>query len=241
MVHRLQTTQLVVQLMEAVCATNMEQVRKVLQVRPELVNASDPSIHGHTALHHAVLGQMPEMVRVLMQLGANPYTSIYPHGDATSPLMIAVERGYNEIAAIIREEENRRQAGRPTAAEAPAGLRQALQAGDEDRAIEILEHHPELVHFQMPGDRRTLLHFASALLLSRVATWLLDHSADVNQESSDGSTSLELAGRMCSSAKRKRGSPHHGKAAARPGSITFGALLRDSGRCNPAAGVALGS
>ena len=37
---------------------------------------------------------------------------IYPHRDATSALTIATERGYDEIVAIIREEEQRRREAR---------------------------------------------------------------------------------------------------------------------------------
>ena len=47
------------------------------------------------------------MVRALMELGANPREGVYPHRDATSPLTIATERGYDEIVGIIREEEQR--------------------------------------------------------------------------------------------------------------------------------------
>jgi ankyrin repeat protein len=61
-----------------------------------------------SALHHAVMNQEPEMVRVLMDHGADARSGVYPHRDATSALTIAGERGYEEIVAIILEAEQRR-------------------------------------------------------------------------------------------------------------------------------------
>jgi len=156
----------VTRLTEAVRSGDMDEVRAILKVRPELVNTVEAWNNEHTALHYAVLDRMPAMVRMLMEFGADPHAGINPHTDATSALTIATERGYDEIAAIIREEEKRREAGRPTADEVPAELRRALRAGDEDRVIAMLERHPELIHFQMPSDRRTLLHLAAALLVA---------------------------------------------------------------------------
>lgn len=79
---------------------DLPQIRAMLQVRPELAGSG---------LHIAVINRQPELVRVLMQHGANARVGIYPHRDATSPLTIATERGYDEIVAIIREEERKRQ------------------------------------------------------------------------------------------------------------------------------------
>ena len=81
----------------------MEEVRTILKARPELINMVEASNNEHRALHYAVLGRMPAMVRMLMQLGADPHAGISPHTDATSALTIAIEREYHEIAAIIRE------------------------------------------------------------------------------------------------------------------------------------------
>jgi ankyrin repeat protein len=183
-------------LAQAVRAGDLEQVRKILRLRPELVNVPMAWNNEHTALHYAVLGRMPEMVRVLMEHGADARVGISPRNDATSALTIATERGYGEILTIIGEEEERRDTSRPAVDEAPAELRQALRAGDENRAIAILERHPELIHSQMPGNRRTALHLASALLLRRLAGWLLDHGADVNRQAQYGATPLDMAGRL---------------------------------------------
>lgn len=179
---------------EAVRSGDLQQTRTLLQAHPELVNWTDPSLYGHTALHYAVLARMPQMVRLLMQLGANPYSGIYPFDEATNPLAIAGERGYDEIAAIMREEEKRREEGRPVAAEVPRELRRALRSHHEDDAIRILQDNPQLVTFQMPGNRRTLLHFAADNIWIQVAGWLLDHGADPDAQDEHGAVPLDLLG-----------------------------------------------
>jgi hypothetical protein len=97
------------QLVAAVQANHVEQVRAMLRVRPELVGAWHP---WQTPLHFAVVGRMPEMVRVLMEFGANARAGVYPNTEATGALTIATDRGYDEIAAIIREGKEGARAGR---------------------------------------------------------------------------------------------------------------------------------
>src|SRR5262249_28663676 len=83
----------------------------------------------------------------------------------------------------------------PTAKDTAAQLYRASETGDEDRAIDLLKEHPEMIHWRLlAGSRWTLLHLASALLLPRIAGWLLDHGADVNAQASDGSSPLDVTG-----------------------------------------------
>lgn len=189
-------------LVTAVRANDIEDARAILRIRPELVNTVEAWNYEYTALHYAVLARLPEMVRTLMQLGADPHAGVNPHIDATGPLTIATERGYDEIVAVLHEEERRREADQPATDDVPPDLRRALRAGDEDRAIEILEQQPALIHLHVTDNRRTLLHMASALLLLRTATWLLDHGASVNARASDGSTPLGVVGLLCTAADR---------------------------------------
>jgi ankyrin repeat protein len=192
-------------LVEAVRVNDTGQVSALLQVRPELVRMVEAWNYEFTALHYAVIGRMPEMVRLLMEFGADPHAGISPHNDATSALTIATERGYDEIAAILREEEQRREVF-ATAEDAVLGeLRRALRAEDEDRAIGVLTSHRELIAFRMPGNRRTVLHLVSALLFRRIAAWLLDHGADVNAQADDGMTPLDVAGMLRNAAERAQG------------------------------------
>ncbi len=107
-------------LADAVRAGDVEQVRALLKARPELVNTDMAENNEHRAIHYAVLARAPEMVRVLMEHGADARKGIYPHRDATSALVIAIERGYEEIVAIIHEAEQRRSKSPRPAQDLPA-------------------------------------------------------------------------------------------------------------------------
>ena len=143
-------------LAEAVRSGDIEAVRAILQVRPELVDRSMSGSDEDRALHYAVLQRNPAIVRLLMQHGADARGGIYPHREATGPLTLAVERGYEEIAAIIREEEHRRQTGvpKPVDTDLPSEIAQAFQRGDEATIMRFLEKHPELI--RLYGDEGLL-------------------------------------------------------------------------------------
>lgn len=95
-------------LVEAVSAGNIAHVRTMLKARPELANMTVSYGDEHRAIHVAVMHRWPEIVRLLMQNGADARAGIHPHRDATSAWTLAHERGYHEIVAIIEEEEDRR-------------------------------------------------------------------------------------------------------------------------------------
>jgi ankyrin repeat protein len=124
-------------LVDRVRAGDVATVASMLAARPELVDLDVAEIDEHRALHHAVLQRHPEIVRLLMKYGADARKGIWPHRDATSPLTIALERGYEEIVEIIREEENRRSvtstSDGSTASELHSvggDVREAIAAGD---------------------------------------------------------------------------------------------------------------
>src|SRR5262249_25028170 len=106
-------------LIQAVRADDLAGVRATLKVRPELAHMSMDNLH---VLHHAVLNRSPEMVRILMQHGANFHEGVQQHRDATWPLAIDIERGYDEIVTIIREEEQPRRESRSGVGATLAGL-----------------------------------------------------------------------------------------------------------------------
>jgi ankyrin repeat protein len=183
-------------LADAVRGGDATQVRAMLKSRPELVHMDMAPNDEHRALHYAVLHRAPKMVRLLMEHGADARKGIYPHRDATSALTIATERGYDEIVAIIREEEQRRAPARsgsnPAAAPAPDKLFDAIGRGDNSAAIAMLEAGPAAIH-SCNRDGWTPLQVAAESLNEQLIEWLLQHGADVNRRSPGGRTALDLA------------------------------------------------
>lgn len=185
-------------LADAVRSNDIARVRRMLDARPELVNMDMAESDEHRALHYAVLNRSPDMVRLIMERGADAQKGIWPHRDATSALTIASERGYGEILDIITAEEERRAAGRrPDPALTPALHRLFEESqGNEARAIAFLEAHPAVIQERGP-DGWTPLHLATSLLYERMINWLLDHGADVNAVNNGGNTPLAVTGSRC--------------------------------------------
>ena len=96
------------QLAEATKANDADRVRQILDAKPDLVRTDMAYENEHQVLHYAVYARLPEMVRLLMQRGADARKGVWPHRAATTSLVIARDRGYDEIVTIIEEEENLR-------------------------------------------------------------------------------------------------------------------------------------
>jgi ankyrin repeat protein len=183
-------------LAEAVREGDILQVRTMLKARPELVNMDMAENNEHRALHYAVLNRSPELVRALMQHGADARKGIYPHRDATTALTLATERGYGEIVAIILEEEQHRRAklSGPNAitTTAPDDLTEAIAMGDDERALAMLSGETAFVH-ACNRNGWTPLHTAAAMRNEPLVAWLLKHGADVNRRDPHGRTPLDHA------------------------------------------------
>ena len=61
----------IARLADAVRTGDIATVRAMLGARPEIVNMDMAANNEHRALHYAVLNRAPEMVRVLMEHGAD--------------------------------------------------------------------------------------------------------------------------------------------------------------------------
>ena len=183
-------------LIDAIRAGDLKTVRSMVRARPELVHLDVAEHDEHRALHHAVLARQPEIVRFLMQHGAQPRKGIYPYRDATDAFTLAADRGYTDIVNIMRSEEERRASKSPLAVvdeKVLVEMNTVLNRNDEDAMIALFETHPALVH-TANAEGRTPLHWASACLWPRMAAWLLDHAADANVRAATGETPLDVVG-----------------------------------------------
>jgi len=178
---------------------DLSAARALLARRPEIADLmrGGPSGFEIRALHIAVMQRDVEMTRLLLEAGADTRGGIWPNRDATSPLTIAEERGYDEIVAMIVEQEETRGARGANAFD--FGFRQlqhAMLTGGEEAVIAVFESQPALADV-CPPDGVTMLHRAAGQGTLLVAKWLLDHGADVNRKSREGRTPLDFAAWEC--------------------------------------------
>jgi ankyrin repeat protein len=174
-------------LAEAVRADDPGQVRAMLRARPELADMAMSYGDERRPIHFAVMERSPEMVRLLMQYGANARRGIHPHRDATAAWTLANERGYEEIVAIIEEEERRRGAKKIIAEQRVFGdetARAAVACGD----IEWLRarHAEGALTNPIRWDGGGLLTVAVRNGREEALRFLLDIGFDPNERVSEG-------------------------------------------------------
>jgi ankyrin repeat protein len=165
-------------LLAAVEAGDVAAARQIAKARPDLINQHAAS--GGSALHRAVLRRNVVLTRVLMRLGADARTGIWPHRDATSAYAIAVDREYSEIVAAIEREQDNRHArlNREATATRTAVdvLRQAIAEGRAAEAIALMEADSALIG-ACDVEGITPLHLAAWKHDPALVGWLLDHGA----------------------------------------------------------------
>ena len=131
---------------EAVRAGDLQRVRAMLEARPELANTDLAENDERRGIHHAVLDRSVDMVQLLMSFGADARQGIHPHRDATSALTLAVERGYDEIAAVIEKETRRRESGpKPDAQQGAPGNAPSEQPTRGPLTTAVKQDRPDLL------------------------------------------------------------------------------------------------
>lgn len=186
----------VARLVEAVRAGDIARVRSMLKARPELVNMDMAENNEHRALHYAVVGRSPEMVRLLMQHGADARKGIWPHRDATSAFAIARDRNYSDVIAVIEEEELRRreQVSCPNLTVSPVQdqISAAIAKGDNNTARRLLQEDPFLIN-ACDRNGATPLHIAAEQINVELVSWLLERGAGARKIDLKGLTALDRA------------------------------------------------
>src|SRR5262249_47921686 len=153
---------------------DLERVREMLKLRPELANQKLSGIDDR-ALHHAVIERQSEMVRLLLEHGADANAGMHLYSisqNYPNAMDLAEERGYTEILALLREKQrtpSEQEFERPD----DAPLFEAFHRRDESAMIAALEQYSDVVN-NRGKDGMTPLHGAAAFLLERVVAWLLD-------------------------------------------------------------------
>jgi ankyrin repeat protein len=175
---------------EAAESGALDTARHLLMRRPEIVDLGRGEMR---ALHMAVLRRDLDMTTLLLEFGADPDGGIWPHRDATSPSVIARDRGYDEIVDVIDAARRKRGAHGPLGpTDATRKLNQAYQSGSEEAMVAVLDEHPDLADVCRP-DGLTLLHQSAGFGALLMMKWLLEHGADVNRTSQEGWTPLDFA------------------------------------------------
>jgi ankyrin repeat protein len=157
---------------ETVQAGDLASVRAMLAARSELA---------HVGLHQAVVDRSVELVRLLMDAGANARSGIYPHRDATSALIIARERGYDEIVEVILQAEQKRRNPRTGMEDTPS-LHHAAQTLDSAQVKSLLDQGADAstrdIRDRTPLDLAAQhSSYESAAEFGRIATMLLERGA----------------------------------------------------------------
>lgn len=197
-------------LVDAVKAEDLAGVEVMLQRRPELVNM-DMGGDEHRAIHFAVVARSPEMTRLLMRHGADARKGVYPHREATCALTLAIEHEYDDIVAIIREEEARRPIVSKVVTQTSADHAAGFGGGRGPLAIAVLQNRPDEVSRLLdlgmdPNERERVggmdeivfsagepLYLCVKLRNMRIAKLLLAKGADPNASVFTAGSSLFLA------------------------------------------------
>ena len=181
---------------EAVKAGDVAQVRSMLARRPELIGMDKSASDEHRAIHYAVLRRDAPMVRLLMEAGADARKGIFPHRDATSALVLARDREYGDIVAVIEEEERKRreEMSCPNATVSPIQdqISAAISQGDNQTAIRLLEAEHSLIQ-ACDRDGTTPLHVAARENDVALVAWLLERRANVRKKDPNDLTPLDHA------------------------------------------------
>ena len=180
---------------DAITARDLAAVRAMLQRRPELADATTGTGEQHM-IHLAVIQNDPAMVRLLMEHGADARRGIWPHRESTTALIMASERGLDNVVAAIGEVERERQEALScpnltisAEQDALAGL---IRAGRNDEAIALLDADPTLTR-QCDRDGATPLHIACEVANEALVEKLCALRADARKPDAAGWVPIDRA------------------------------------------------
>ena len=167
-------------------------LRELVAARPDLVRLDRAENDEHTALHYAVLKRDLACTRFLLEAGADPHKGIYPHRDATSPLTLAEDRGYDDVAVLIHEELDRRAAQAGAEPERSDELFYLIREGDLEGVERLLDANPQRIA-EVDAQGRKPLHAAAAQADLPLVRYLVARDERPSQPDATGLAPLDCA------------------------------------------------
>ncbi|KAL1502534.1 hypothetical protein ABEB36_007665 [Hypothenemus hampei] len=142
-------------------------------------------LHGHAALHVAARLGQAQVVKVLLESGANADQADV---DGWTPLRAAAWGGHTEVVELLVEHGCQLDS---VDSENRTALRAAAWSGHEE-IVKILLQHGASVNLT-DHEGRTALIAAAYMGHSEIVDHLLDYGADINHADADGRTALSVA------------------------------------------------
>jgi ankyrin repeat protein len=194
--HSRQRNEEALELVRSVATGDYEDARQRLMANPQLATKHIAEDNEHRGLHYAVRNRDLRMVQLLVEHGADPDEGVYPRRDATSPRMLAYDRGYPEITAVFdaRDEARWQEARCPNLAvtEEIAELGGLVADGKDDGVMECISRDPSLLN-SCDARGETVTHHAARWGRVALLPRLIKAGAHLNKMNVDGERALDLA------------------------------------------------
>lgn len=167
----------------AIAMNLADEVRRIVAADPSALNRRQSRNENHrTPLHFAAMMKRPEMIDLLLELGADPLAvdgaglPVAAYADAPGIDRRVMERIKGMVSAEFRSADRGKRSPRGS----PLDLAALLSLGEWDMADRLLLGNPGLIE-PVSG----VLHLLARRNDAAAVRWLLDHGAPVNGRWSD--------------------------------------------------------
>ncbi len=169
---------------------DLQTLKSMVANRPELVMMAR-SGRGNP-LHCAVLSRDVACARFLLANGADPYKGVYPHRESTSPLVLAQERGFDDVVDVIESELQQRRSRVGATRSDTAEVAEAIRKDDQAAIERLLSVNSERMTAVDERGRKPLHHAASVRNRALTAR-ILQFDHELNQSGVDGLKPIDCA------------------------------------------------